>query len=99
MVVAARSIVHATQMSNILPPATPFNIAVTALQLAGVASMAMSERTAPLAYSKFAGAAGNVPSRLGMVIIYLLGLVASLTTLIAACREPNTPRCALRIAD
>lgn len=84
-----------SHVKAILPQATPFNVGVTALQLVGVVAMAMSERTAPLAYSKFAGAAGNVPSRIGMVVIYALGLVASLMALIAACREPTAPRAAL----
>jgi len=45
--------------------------------------------------AQFAGAAGNVPSRLGMLIIYALGLVASIASLISACREPSCPRAAL----
>jgi hypothetical protein len=48
-----------------------------------------------LPYSKFAGAAGDVPSRVGMVLIYALGLVVSLGQLTMACRESVSPRLVL----
>jgi hypothetical protein len=76
-----------------LPPLTPLNAAVTALQLAGVVAMSTSRDQLP--YSKFAGSAGDIGSRTGMAIIYVLGLVLSLGQLMVACREPVCPRLVL----
>jgi very-long-chain enoyl-CoA reductase len=81
-------------LASFLPPLTPLNAGVTAAQLVAV-SAGLTERSAPVAYSKFAAGAGNISSRLGMVIIYSLGLAASAALLVGELRESARPRAVL----